>query len=979
VSHPFGDLLSQHLHRKHGLSQARLAEGIRQDASIIGKMCKGERLTGPQARARVVAILGWLCAQEALETLPEANVLLSAAGMAALREDEPGERSLLRLLGAKTPSGLLPSSAPGRKTNLPAPLTSFVGRAQELGEITQRITTQRLVTLTGAGGVGKTRTAIEVARHLFEWDRVHPLAFPDGIWFIALQAVDAPERMVSAIADAVQCPPPGAADARDHLFEYLHARKLLLVLDNFEHLRDWADLVADLLAAAPQVKLLVTSLEAMNLEQEWRYPLDGLPVHPDAAADAAAQSNAARLFTERAQRVFPAFDPTAERDAVEHICRLVEGIPLAIELAAAWTRMLSCTVIANEIVSDLAFLTSNMRNVPERHRSMQAVFARSWALLSKEERQVFARLSVFQGGFQRAAAEQVAGATLPILTALVDKSLLRWEPGDRYRMHELLRQYAAERLEQAPGEAADAYARHCATYADLLGQRAEDVNGRRQRQALAEIGADLENLRAAWQYAIQHKRIPELQRAAYTFYLFHDFRSRYREGADLFEQAIQQLDLLLGNRPPTLEVGPTLAELLVCLGWLSIRLGDLQRARAALEHSQAILTRLAIAPRPGPGTDPLVALGTLANVLGDYADAARLGEEARRRSEASGDVGNLMYACYVLTNAAFARGRDAEAKRYGERACQLADQLHDRWFLAYLVADLGNIARAAGNYAEAIRQYQIGYTIREEFGDPEGLAIALVHLGQVSLLQSEPEGARAQFQRSLAIYRAIGDRGGEATALHGLGMTAVAAGALDVAAQELRDALQIATTIGYVPRVHAILTGVAELFLRIEEPLQAAGLLVPILRNPASDRETCDHARALLSRCTAGLSPDQIAATTRGAQAVDLPLVFATLQLAARGAAMPPVAGQGIASMPAPRRHLASGAQSTQPLLEPLSDREQSVLRLLAEGQSNQQIAAQLILAPGTAKWYVSQIFGKLDVHSRTQAIARARELGYLA
>ena len=338
--------------------------------------------------------------------------------------------------------------------------------------------------------------------------------------------------------------------------------------------RDWADLLTAILTAAPQVKLLVTSQEALHLEQEWRYPLDGLPLHTDGDTDAAAQSGAARLFVERARRVFPAFDFAAERDAVERICQLVEGIPLAIELAAAWTRMLSCTVIADEIVRNLAFLTSDMRNVPERHRSMQAVFDRSWELLSQEERQVFARLSVFRGGFQRHAAEQVAGATLPILAALADKSLLRWEPGDRYRMHELLRQYAAERLEQSPGEAADAYARHCTAYADFLDQRAEDINGRRQRQALAEIASELENVRAAWQYALHHRRIPELQRAAYPFYLFHDFRSRYREGADLFEQATQQLDKLLGSRSPTIEVGPTLAELLVCLGWLSIRLGE---------------------------------------------------------------------------------------------------------------------------------------------------------------------------------------------------------------------------------------------------------------------------------------------------------------------------------------------------------------------------------------------------------------------
>jgi DNA-binding CsgD family transcriptional regulator len=233
--------------------------------------------------------------------------------------------------------------------------------------------------------------------------------------------------------------------------------------------------------------------------------------------------------------------------------------------------------------------------------------------------------------------------------------------------------------------------------------------------------------------------------------------------------------------------------------------------------------------------------------------------------------------------------------------------------------------------------------------------------------------------QSLVLYRDISDRGGEATALHGLGMTAIAAGVYAVAAQHLHTALEIASAIGYTSRVYSILVGVAELFLLIEEPLRAAGLLAPILRDPASDRETCDHARLLLSRCAAVLAPEQYAAVTHGTQAIDLPKVFGSLQLASRGAAMPPTADAGIASLSVPSRRLPPIAQSAQPPIEPLTERELTVLHLMAEGQSNQQIAAHLIIAPGTAKWYVSQIFGKLGVHSRTQAIVRARELGYLA
>jgi DNA-binding CsgD family transcriptional regulator/tetratricopeptide (TPR) repeat protein len=357
-------------------------------------------------------------------------------------------------------------------------------------------------------------------------------------------------------------------------------------------------------------------------------------------------------------------------------------------------------------------------------------------------------------------------------------------------------------------------------------------------------------------------------------------------------------------------------------------------------------------------------------VQGDYAEAARLGAEARRQGEARADQANLMYAHFVLTSAAFALGQYAEARRSGERARALAERVGDRWFMAYLVANLGHIARATDDYPEAIRQYQLSYTIREEFGDPEGMAVALTHLGQVALLQNDPVVAAAQFQRGLAIYRTIGDRGGIATALEGQGRAAVEAGAYAVAAQHFHEALQVATVIGFVSRTHAILTGVAELLLLIGAAAQAAGLLVSILRHPASDRETGDRARSLLDRCAEALAPSVYIAATQGRQTIDLAAISATLQTAVGGADMERAAGLEPALVPV----LPSAA-----LAEPLTERELAVLRLIADGRSNREISDRLIISLGTAKWYVSQIFDKLGVHSRTQALIRAREISILA
>lgn len=954
--------LLRHLRSERGLTQAGLAQQVSCGTDTIKKLETDARHPSRQMAAR-------LADQFALWGSERAAFLQAASAR--------NDRNVGQAVGVLAAADSAPSRRKHTESVLPLQTTSFIGRENEIQTLTGLLVRPdcRLVTLLGPGGIGKSRLAIEVAGRLLAHSPSALPPLPDGVWFIALQAVDSPERLASAIADAIRCPPPGAADVRRHLLSYLQSRRALLVLDNFEHLRSGADLLTAILTEAPGIRLLVTSRVALNLDQEWRYPLSGLPLSAGDDRTEAAQSSATRLFVERARRVSPAFDCAAECGAVQRICHLVEGVPLALELAAIWTRVLSCTAIADEIVSNLAFLTSDMRNTPDRQRSMQAVFDHSWSLLGREERQVCAQLSVFRGGFQRHAAEAVAGAALPVLTALVDKSLLRWEAGDRYRMHELLRQYAAERLEESGEETIAAHARHCAYYTDFLDQRSEEINGQRQRQVMAEIATDLENIRAAWQYALGHGRIAEIERAVYTLHIFYDSSSRYREGAELFEQAMQQLEKPPANRLPTMEVGPALLAVLVGLGWLSIRLGELQRARRLLERGQTILTRLGLSPRPASFTDPLAALGTLANVMGDYTEAARLGEQARRRAEAQGDLGNFMSACYVLTSAAFARGHYVEADRYARRACELAEQLHERWFMAYLVADLGNIARAVGDYAEAARQYRIGYAIREEFGDPEGIAVALVNLGRVSLLQADPETARAQFQQSLAIYGEIGDQGGVATALHGLGVAALAVGSCGLAAKHLHEVLQIVTSMEYASLRCAVLASVAELFVLMGDPSRAVGLLVSILRDPTSDHATCDQAHALLARCESLLSPEQFAAASQGRHAIDLPALFDALRIAGGDGGLPPGPGARSASQPAS----PPKAQRRQPLVEPLTEREFAVLHLLAEGCSNREIAARLVMTPGSAKWYVSQIFGKLGVHSRTQAIASAKQLGYLA
>ncbi|MCZ7546442.1 MAG: AAA family ATPase [Anaerolineae bacterium] len=388
----------------------------------------------------------------------------------------------------------LEPARPFKRPSLPAQPTAFIGRSDALAEIDRRLADPacRLLTLVGPGGIGKTRLALAVAEQRLR-------DFPDGVHFVSLAALSSPDAIAPAITSAFGLQLPRGGDPLHQLLAYLSDKKMLLVLDNYEHLRDGADLLVDLLEAAPGVMLLVTSREVLNLRAEWVHPVEGLHYPEEGAMDAPEGYDAVQLFVDRARRVQSGFSLAQEQAGVQRVCRLVEGMPLALELAATWLRTLSCEAIADEIVRGNGFLATTMRDAPARHRSMRAVFDHSWRLLADEERAAFARLSVCRGGFTRAAAETVAGVSLDLLRRLGDKSLIRFNPdGARYHVHELLRQYAAEQLE-ASGEDEAARVAHLRYFAAFMAARGIDIKGRRQRAGLDETEADFQNVRAAWE------------------------------------------------------------------------------------------------------------------------------------------------------------------------------------------------------------------------------------------------------------------------------------------------------------------------------------------------------------------------------------------------------------------------------------------------------------------------------------------------
>ena len=361
MSHPFGDLLSHHLHRKHGLSQAKLAAGILQDPAVIAQMCHGRRLTGRQGE-RVVAIIKWLHDQGVLDTAAEADALLMAAGMAPLNVAVPAEQALQRRLQSPALNATVQSQRLARESRLPVAAGPLIGRHQELMGVVQCLVGPacRLLNLVGPGGIGKTRLALEAAHAVGDY-------FTHGVFWANLQPIQDPAGLATAIADALALPLTGHDTEAAQLVHYLRNKHLLLILDNFEQLVTAADLLVEIVAQAPQVTLLVTSREAIHVQAEWLYPIGSLAIPAageggggDPTWEEIAPYAAVQLFVTRACQLQPAFAPETQCGPIVRICRMTGGMPLALVLAAAWIPSLTCTEIADELAADLALLSTKL-------------------------------------------------------------------------------------------------------------------------------------------------------------------------------------------------------------------------------------------------------------------------------------------------------------------------------------------------------------------------------------------------------------------------------------------------------------------------------------------------------------------------------------------------------------------------------------------------------------------------------------------
>jgi predicted ATPase len=605
--------------------------------------------------------------------------------------------------------------------NLPERSTAFVGRDLELVEVATLLEQDecRLLTLTGPGGIGKTRLVLQAG-----WEAVQNSSRWDGVYFVPLEAVTSIDRILEALARVFNLQRRAATASA--IVETIGNRTILLILDNFEHLLEGASLLPELLRHCPKLKVLVTSRERLNLEEEWVLPVAGLPV-PDTTPDDAPRQDAVQLFLQRAKRASLHFSLT--RDNAPHvleICRTVGGSPLGIELAAAWVRMFPPEDIAREVAQDLDFLSTSSQSLAERHRSVRAAFEHSWRLLKPREQVVLSGLSVFQGGFRRDAASEVLGATLAVLASLVDKSLLRAIPGGRYDRHPLIYGYAQEKLEATERERLQRL--HAGYYVGLAEEHARKLRGSSDLRELEVFEQEHENLRAAWRWSLDHEGTLAL-RLGGALGRFWEIRGHLSEGRRGLEEALTRYP----DAPTTAR-----ARALNVLGRLTQLQGELSKAVTLFEKGLE-LWRLTD-DKEGLAVS-LNGLGTAALAKKDYTRAEPCFLESLGLLEAVGDKGAMAVVLNNLGEMARYRDDFRKASEYYEASLALQGEIGNTRRRALVLGNLGFVAWRLGDNKRAAAFQKESLALKYEVRDEIGLSYCFVGLAAVCCDSGEHERA----------------------------------------------------------------------------------------------------------------------------------------------------------------------------------------------------------------------------------------------
>jgi predicted ATPase/class 3 adenylate cyclase len=746
--------------------------------------------------------------------------------------------------------------------NLPAQLTSFVGREKEIEKLKGLVQEARLVSIIGPGGTGKSRLALQAGASLID-------QFPEGVWFVELGSLKTVDEIPSAIANVLRFRIDTYASKlspANQVVDYLSRRGLLLILDNFEHLLGGVDFLREILAGASRVRLLLTSRERLNIPEEWVLALEGLDYSTNGHKGNGRYS-ALELFVERARQSNPNYRLSPEeRSYVNAICRLVGGSPLGIELAAPWTALLPSREILEELKKNMDFLTDTFRSMPEGHRSLRAVFDHSWGRMNEVEQRAFSNLSVFLGGFERAAAQYVADVNLPMLLNLVNKSLVGRSEGERFQMHPLLHQFAAEKRKEGPEQELIIREKHCHYYLDMLKKWHASRPGDTWQEALQKMLRENSNITEAIRWALVHWDEVEAGQALEIvgdFYMAQGFTE-----ARLANQSQVQFLLESGAR---LEKGvPKQALLLTAtIGraiW-GVILGDLSEI-SVLQEYLSVLRDLDLKFTLGIC---LYGLGINAVNNSEWQEAIQFFEEAylllkETRSQES-TAGCLIWFGWAYLET----GDHQSAKKCFEEAYRLSEEVGIGLLRPYALDKLALWADTTGNFKLGMQYHQQALEILQklegQFG-AQGYALSRISLSAWGLGDYEKS-----LEYSLAgaeMFEKVGHRWGTAISQCRIGFAEMSLENFDVAQQHFIKGLKMSKEYQYPGVALSILAGLGSLYARQGKLDEAVEMLTFTAEDPKTPNLYRSIAMKSLEKLSAILGDEQFTAAQECGRMLEL-------------------------------------------------------------------------------------------------------------
>lgn len=636
--------------------------------------------------------------------------------------------------------------------NLPTQTNPFVGREYEISIISSLLENPlyHLISLVGPGGIGKTRLALQVAANQTE-------NFADGVFYISLNSRTKPELFYPEIGNTLNFRFSPTENPEVQIYNYLRGKQMLIIIDNFENLIQGSIVLIDLIQNLPELKIIITSRERLNLNMEWIQEVRGLE-YPINIEDDIDHFSACKLFIQCAQRVFPDFNPEQEQErCIAEICKTVEGSPLAIELAASWVRSLPCCEIAEQVKNNLDFLSTNMQDLPPRHRSLRAVFDHTWGLLSEEERRLLRKLSIFRGSFNLKAAEHITHASLLMLTNCIDKSMLRYIPDGRFEMLETIRFFAKERLGGVSNEKNTVIQDYCNYYGSLMEVYEVDLLGPEQLNTIKILHKEIENIYNTWDLSIENHNYEVLDKCINTIFRYHEIQCLFRDGCEYFRLALDGIE-----KDDDPQVDRLRIRLQSRLGWFLFRLGHQSEG---LKLLTGCLTQVLRVP------DFIEEKIFLLNHLGEtYSLIGELDKAMIYITESISDIESENihannYMSYAYAQALYQAGilkyslnRLDEARATLLQSISTLENLGNTWWVAKAYNALGVVISKMEDHEQAKLLRQKSLQFFKEIGDKRGIAVSLNNIANNMQALGEIENVIEMFSESLQISKAIGDR-----------------------------------------------------------------------------------------------------------------------------------------------------------------------------------------------------------------------------